>query len=479
LFLVVCAIVLIALGSSGKLDGTGHHADADAVSASDSPDGETTPAAPKPAMQPIALVNPVSVPALQPIVLVNPAALPHVAQTSPSPTTRLMLLPDEHGKEVLYRPGYLTVSMLGLLLSEGLSARVLATKNMHVSYANGLFSTERFHARPDFGATFVDTRPENPGGWIYVSNSEMNETSAGGVGALTFNAEGNVIDYKMVLTNTTMNCGGGRTPWHTWVSCEEVDSMGSIYQVDPSGARQAQTMTLGRGHGRFESFTFDVRDMKTPRFYASEDRKRGAVRRFTPDVVDWETDPWSMLHGDGQLDFLLMNRTSDNGGTFAWTTDESAARNSAAAFYPECEGIDVDDGIMYLISKRIKTLFILDLDAGAYQHFPTAHGIFDGQPDQVSHILCSGEADILYFTEEGGENAGIHGRNALGQFFTILEGPGYQDETTGLSFSPDGLHLYVAYQADGLLFDVTRVDGLPFQGKSLNVKYHNGDVGGV
>ena len=133
----------------------------------------------------------------------------------------------------------------------------------------------------------------------------------------------------------------------------------------------------------------------------------------------------------------------------------------------------MNDGTMYLIAKNIKILFIINLDEGTYEGFSTEHGVFDGNPDQVSRILNDGDHDMIYFTEEGGENAGVHGRNALGQFFTILEGPAYIDETTGLTFSPDGKHLYVAYQKNGILFDVTRVDQLPFQGKTLNVKYHN------
>lgn len=54
----------------------------------------------------------------------------------------------------------------------------------------------------------------------------------------------------------------------------------------------------------------------------------------------------------------------------------------------------------------------------------------------------------------------------------MLESPVFEDETTGLAFSPDARHLYVAYQTNGILFDVTRTDGLPFNAKTLNVKYH-------
>jgi len=66
----------------------------------------------------------------------------------------------------------------------------------------------------------------------------------------------------------------------------------------------------------------------------------------------------------------------------------------------------------------------------------------------------------------------VHARNSLGQYYTILESNVYKDETTGLAFSPDAKHLYFAYQETGLLFDITRIDGLPFNARTLNVKYH-------
>ena len=79
-------------------------------------------------------------------------------------------------------------------------------------------------------------------------------------------------------------------------------------------------------------------------------------------------------------------------------------------------------------------------------------------------------------TQEGGKNAGIHARDAQGRFFTILESPVYEDESTGLAFSPDGMHLYVAYQRNGVLLDVWRKDEKPFTTKTLNIKYHNTGV---
>jgi hypothetical protein len=42
-----------------------------------------------------------------------------------------------------------------------------------------------------------------------VSNSEV-DNKKGGVGAIYFNKMAKVIDYKMLLKKTSMNCGGGK-----------------------------------------------------------------------------------------------------------------------------------------------------------------------------------------------------------------------------------------------------------------------------
>lgn len=60
-----------------------------------------------------------------------------------------------------------------------------------------------------------------------------------------------------------------------------------------------------------------------------------------------------------------------------------------------------------------------------------------------------------------------------GWYFTILESDEDMDgETSGLAFSPDGMHMYFSYQHNGIIFDVWREDGRPFHAKTLSVKYH-------
>jgi hypothetical protein len=332
------------------------------------------------------------------------------------------------------------------LLSTGLSARIIATAGKFVSYANGQTSWVRFHTRPDFGSTFPDPNTFNTGGWIYTSNSESKDVGTGGVGAITFDRNGNVVDYKMLLRGTTVNCGGGRTPWNTWISCEEWGNRGQVYQVDPSGTRTAEKTVLGGSGGSFESFSYDVRNRDVPRFFVTEDAPTGTLRRFTPSQSNWD-DPWTMLHGNGTLEYLVLQPTGADKGTFTWVTNIGTGKSNAAKYYPDSEGIDVRGSLLYFVCKKIKQLIVLDLDASTYSSTTTTSGLFDGGPDQLQHII-GGNEDVLYFTEEGGRDPGIHGRNAQGLFYTILESPQYTDETTGLAWDPSGHHLYVAFQGE-------------------------------
>jgi secreted PhoX family phosphatase len=356
-----------------------------------------------------------------------------------------------------------------LLLSTGLKARLIAISGERVNYTTtGGTSPIDFHRFPDFGATYVDTREGNEGGWIYVSNSEVRKPkNQGGVGALTFDKHGQVVAYRMVLENTTSNCGGGRTPWESWISCEEF-THGVNWEVDPTGERDPRPITLGRDGGLFESFAYDIR---FSHYFVTEDHEFGPLRRFIP-ADRSNSDPWEELHGDGETTFLRLLPNSDQEGNYEWINNKELAGLNANAFYRNAEGIDVYENELFFISKVLKTMFILNLDNGTYTSHSTRQGVFDGQPDQIQRIIGGASDDLLYFTEDGGKDAGVHARNRQNEFFTILESDYYQEETSGLAFSPDAMHMYVAYQLNGTLFDITREDGLPFNGKTLAIRYH-------
>lgn len=149
---------------------------------------------------------PSSLPSNPPSVSSVPSEAPSLP-ISDSPSTGPSSSPT---KTASYVPGKLTNLQNGLILSEGLQSRVIARTDQRVRLASGALSAEEFHEEPDGSAVFADP---DTGGWIYVSNSEQMR-GEGGVGAIAFDKDGGVIDYKTLLRGTSRNCSGGKTPWY-------------------------------------------------------------------------------------------------------------------------------------------------------------------------------------------------------------------------------------------------------------------------
>lgn len=195
---------------------------------------------------------------------------------------------------------------------------------------------------------------------------------------------------------------GGRTPWGSWISCEEW-SGGQCWQTDPEGNHPPRVTAFGIGY--FESFTFDIeRDpfgQDKPTFYVTEDTWEGALRRLTPDNNALQScynnegdnyERWCSLES-GTLEFLVMHADS----TFYWSSNITEGRESAWNYFPNAEGIDSYGGKLYFTSKYHKTLIILDLREMTWSIESTQAGEFSAQPDQIRFIVGDdGDNQILY-----------------------------------------------------------------------------------
>ena len=263
-----------------------------------------------------------------------------------------------------YVPGDLTIIKAGLRLSTGLDVRIIATEEQPVQYANGGQSSVNLHLNPDGAAVFL--KNDNTGNYFYVSNSEV--VGTGGVGSIEFDANGNVVGYNRVLSGTNNNCSGGRSPYNTWLSCEEYGTSGFTWEVSPEGAFVARKTNLVPYGGNFESVAYDF-DSSIGRhvYYITEDASTGPLIQFTPSA---NLGTREEMYSTGTHRYLRVD--TGNSGTFSWVTTKAQATPS---LYPNAEGIDIKDGVLYFVSKVDKTLFILKLREGTFTKESTNQGV--------------------------------------------------------------------------------------------------------
>jgi secreted PhoX family phosphatase len=327
-------------------------------------------------------------------------------------------------------------------------------------------SAERFHSLPDAAAVFE----VESGGWLYNSNAENDDPGTawdqGGVGVLEFDLNGEVVGYRKIASGTRHNCGGGVTPWGSWISGEETGG-GHAVQIDPHGVEPPRNTAMG-DLGYYESFAFDD-GTKIPTFYITRDHEDGLITRFTPNQEGYgcflksdSYERWCTLDY-GTTDYLYLY--SD--GSIEWITDLDLAKSNSKEYHPKSEGIVVHGGILYFTAKEVKLLFTVDLRTLKYENTSTVSEGFDAQPDQIVR-MPGDDSGSIYFCEDGGRHPGLHVRTKSRQFYTILHADEDQfenaEETTGIAFSTDAMHLYVSFQKVGIVYDVTRDDKQSFKG---------------
>lgn len=351
-----------------------------------------------------------------------------------------------------------------LYLSNGLTCNVIAEAGKYVKYADGTYSSRKFHDKPDAAGVIPKKGSDH---YYYIDNAEKDEPGSlwwqGGVGVLEFNGDGKVVSYKKIANRMRRPCGGGVTPWNSWVLGEEIEG-GEIWQVDPNG-RYEKTAMGSKGFYETIAFYFDDSNNRF-HAYATRDTEESVLTRYIANDKGMkcyrkqkDEDRWCTL-SNGDIDYLVISGGSK--GTFSWTKDFDLARKKTWE-YPNAEGIVIANGLLRFVSKVKKRLFVLDLEKGEYFYESTRRDNFNDQPDQI--VFNRNNADIMIMCEEGGYNAGLFGRKETnGKYFSFLKGVATWDgeETSGVSWSPDSKHLYFAYLERGILYDCTRDDGLTF-----------------
>jgi hypothetical protein len=325
----------------------------------------------------------------------------------------------------------LTADENGVMLPPGFRSRVVARSGEAPAGLPGY----TWHSAPDGGACFAT----DDGGWVYTSNSEM-RSNGGGVGALRFNANAEVIDAYSILRHTSINCAGGPTPWGTWLSCEEF-SRGQVYECDPMGVEAA---VVRPALGSFEHEAVAV-DTENQCLYLTEDAPNGGFYRFRsangfPDLTQGTLEIASVERNQDQF-FVLWRPVPDplakQTSTFSQVPDAFGFRGA--------EGIALHDGKAYFTTKHDNRVWTYDIDSQQleviYDVATSANPILSG----VDNVVITPAGDVLV-AEDGG-NMQLVVLTPANKIIPILQIIGHErSEITGPAFDPSYQRLYFSSQ---------------------------------
>ena len=321
----------------------------------------------------------------------------------------------------------------GVALAPGFTSRLIAQSSAPPVGLDGL----PWHTSPDGAATF----PRADGGWVLVSNAEL--PLVGGASALHFDPSGEPTSLRRVLTNTSINCAGGPTPWGTWLSCEEHED-GRVWECDPLGT--ADDARPRPALGRFTHEAAAV-DPEGGIVYLTEDRSDGLLYRFRPDEPGTLTAgilEAARVRADGSVDWLAVPSPATGSGE-----DPLRRRVPEATAFRRGEGAWLADGTLWFATTGDATLWRFEI---AENLLTIAHrGSDPGSPLQGPDNVVVSPSGHVMVAEDGG-NLELVVVTATGDARPLLrfEGPLHEgSEVTGPCFSPDGTRLYVSSQRGG------------------------------
>jgi uncharacterized protein len=397
-----------------------------------------------------------------------------------------------------------------LSLPKGFSYKIVAQSGVTT-----LESGEPTSDDPDGTAAFV-RRGGN--GTVLVNNHEIggsepfqvplvpgfvyDDKARGGTTTIEVDRDGNRIREYVSLAGTHNNCAGGRTPWDTWMTCEETEAIldggkrhGYVFEVDPYDQDANRDPKPIKALGRYAHESVAV-DPHTHVIYQTEDASNpnGLLYRWTPPAGALPLGDGSLkaLADDaGELDAL---RAFTKRGEFVhdlsvfpkpgtrlkieWVTvpdrDATTVSTRKQAYAQpvtrsrKLEGMWWGDDGAYFVASFARTsdgsagqhdgqVWFLDPDDGTIElrlWFAYTPADQDNDPDGPDNITVSPFGGVM-IAEDGEGNNHLVGATDDGEtnFFARNELPG-DNEFTGPTFSHDKKILFANVQSPGHVFAI-------------------------
>lgn len=338
-------------------------------------------------------------------------------------------------------------------------------------------------------------------GRVYDTGGEQTP-GAGGTTTTIYNPATRTTERQFLsLAGTELNCAGGKTPWNSWLSCEETFAApgitesggakvirekkhGYVFEVSAAAEGLVEPVPL-KAMGRFEHEAAAVHE-PSGIVYLTEDKHHSLFYRFIPAVPGRLSEGGRLqaLAVRGQSAFAThnwSNRRAINIGEPVAThwidlDNVDSAENDlrlrgaakGAATFARGEGLTTADGSL------VFTCTIGGPDRLG-QVFSYAPSLYEGsareqaEPGQLrliaeaNHDSLLRNADNLTMApwgdlivcEDTADHCGLVGIRADGSAYALADNAYSESELAGVCFSPDGSVLFVNIQRAGLTLAIT------------------------